>query len=143
MKIGFAALAVAAGVAAALQAAINANLAKAIGLGPALVVNTLVVLIGAFGLWFAMGGKGTLAASDASFTVYLGGVFGLVIIASLAFVFPRIGASYAIVLMVAGQCIAALVVDHFGLLGMPSDPVTAQRLLGVALVMAGAVVVKW
>ena len=57
MKIVFAALAVAAGVAAALQAAINAGLSKSTGLGAALVVNTVIVLIGAIGLWAAMGAR--------------------------------------------------------------------------------------
>ena len=50
MKIVFVALAIAAGVAAAMQAATNAGLSKSAGLGPALVVNTVIVLIGAIGL---------------------------------------------------------------------------------------------
>src|SRR5262245_2000255 len=132
MKIGFAALAVAAGVAAAMQAATNAALAKWAGLGPALIVNTLIVLIGALGLWAAMGAKMTFFPAGASWTLYLGGLFGFVIIASLAFVFPRIGAAYAVALMVGGQCVAALIVDHAGLMGMPRDPVTIQRMIGVA-----------
>jgi uncharacterized membrane protein YdcZ (DUF606 family) len=55
MKIVFAALAIAAGVAASMQAATNAGLAKSAGLGPALVVNTVIVLIGTIGLWAVMG----------------------------------------------------------------------------------------
>lgn len=141
-QVLLAALAVFAGVAAALQGAANAGLARALGLGPALVVNTVVVLLGALGLWAALGSKTTLYSADASWTLYLGGVFGFVIIASLAFVFPKIGAAYAIALMVGGQCLAALVVDHFGLMGMPRDPATAQRLVGIALVIAGAVVMR-
>jgi len=124
MKIVFAALAVAAGVAAALQAAINAGLSKSTGLGAAPVVNTLIVLIGAIGLWAAMGAKMTFFAAGASRTLYLGGLFGFVIIASLTFVFPRIGAAYAVALMVGGQCVAALMVDHFGFMGMPREPLT-------------------
>jgi transporter family-2 protein len=57
---------------------------------------------------------------------------GFVIIASLALVFPKIGAAYAVALMIGGQCIAALLVDHFGLLEMPHDPLTIQRVLGLA-----------
>ena len=141
-KIAFAALAIAAGVAAAMQGATNAGLSKSAGLGPALVVNTVVVLIGAIGLWAVMGAKTSFFPAGASWTFYLGGLFGFVIIASLAFVFPKIGAAYAVALMVGGQCVAALVVDHFGLMGMPPDPVTIQRLIGVGLVAAGAVVVR-
>lgn len=141
-QVLLAALAVFAGVAAALQGAANAGLARAAGLGPALVINTVVVLLGALGLWAALGSKTALSTADTSWTLYLGGVFGFVIIASLAFVFPKIGAAYAIALMVGGQCLAALVVDHFGLMGMPRDPATAQRALGIALVIAGAVVMR-
>jgi transporter family-2 protein len=65
-----------------------------------------------------------------------------VIIGGLTFVFPRIGAAYAVVLMIGGQCVAALVVDHLGLMGMPPDPITLQRVLGMAMVAAGAIVVR-
>jgi transporter family-2 protein len=142
MKMLFAALAIAAGVAAALQAATNAGLSRSTGLGPALVVNTVVVLIGAIGLWAATGARATFFPAGAVWTLYLGGVFGFVIIASLAFVFPKIGAAYSVALMIAGQCAAALVVDHFGLMGMPRDPLTIQRVIGVGLVAAGAVVTR-
>jgi transporter family-2 protein len=141
-KILFAALAIAAGVAAAMQAATNSGLARSAGLGAALVVNTVIVLIGAIGLWAAMGARPTFFPAGASWTLYLGGIFGFVIIASLAFVLPKIGAAYAVALMVGGQCVAALVVDHFGLMGMPRDPMTLQRMIGVGLVAAGAVVLR-
>ena len=142
MKIVFAALAVAAGVAAAMQAATNAGLSKSAGLGPTLVVNTVIVLIGAIGLWAAMGARTTFFSAGASWTLYLGGLFGFVIIASLTFVFPKIGAAYAVALMVGGQSVAALMVDHFGLMGMPRDSSTIQRVIGTALVAAGAVVTR-
>jgi transporter family-2 protein len=141
-KIVFAALAIAAGVAAAVQAATNAGLSKATGLGPALVVNTVVVLSGAIGLWAATGARTTFFPAGASWTLYLGGLCGFAIIASLAFVFPRIGAAYAVALMIGGQCVAALAIDHLGLVGMPRDPLTLQRIIGVALVVAGAVVIR-
>ena len=141
-KIVFTALALAAGVAAALQAAANAGLARSAGLGPALVVNTVLVLIGVLGLWAALGARVTFFPAGASWTLYLGGLLGFVIIASLALVLPKLGAAYAIALMIGGQCVAALVVDHFGLMGMPRDPLTMQRVVGVMLVAAGALVTR-
>jgi len=142
MKIVFAGLALSAGLAAAMQAATNAGLARATGLGPALIVNTVIVLLGAIALWLALGAKPTFFPPGAPVTLYFGGLFGFVIVASLAFVFPKIGAAYAIALMVGGQCIAALLVDHFGVMGMPREPLTMQRLIGVAMVAAGAVAVR-
>jgi bacterial/archaeal transporter family-2 protein len=135
-------LAITAGVAASLQAATNAGLARATGLGPALVVNTAVVLIGTLALWAALGARGSFFPPGASWTLYLGGLGGFVIIATLAFVFPKIGGAYAIALMVGGQCAAALVIDHFGLVGMPRDPVTLQRVAGVVLAGAGALLMR-
>ena len=142
MQLWLSALAIAAGAAATLQAATNAGLARSVGLGPALVVKTVVVLIGAIGLWAALGARTTFFPPGASWALYLGGLFGFVIIASLAFVFPKIGAAYAVALMIGGQCVAALLVDHFGLLGMPRDPLTIQRVIGVGLVAIGAVVTR-
>ena len=142
MKMGAELLAFAAGVAATMQAAMNAGLSRSTGIGPALVVNTVVVLIGVIGLWIALGAKTTFFPPGTTWPLYLGGIFGFVIIGSLTFVFPRIGAAYAVVLMIGGQCVAALIVDHFGLMGMPINPVTLQRVLGVAMVAAGAMVVR-
>jgi transporter family-2 protein len=138
----YAALAIAAGVAATLQAATNAGLVRATGLGPAVVINTIVVLLASIGLWAATGAPMTFLPAGTPWTLYLGGVFGFVIVASLTVVFPNIGAAYAIALLVGGQCLAALVVDHYGLIGMPPEPLTLQRLVGAALVAAGVAVFR-
>jgi transporter family-2 protein len=106
------------------------------------VINTIVVLLASVGLWVATGAPTTFLPAGTPWTLYLGGVFGFVIVASLTVVFPKIGAAYAIALMVGGQCLAALVVDHYGLIGMPREPMTLQRLIGAALVAAGVAVFR-
>jgi len=131
------ALAVVAGVAVAFQGATNQGLMKSTGIGPALVVNTVIVLIGALGLWLATGAKTTFFPPKASWNLYLGGVFGFVVIAAAVLVFPRLGAAYAIALMICGQCLAAMIIDHYGLLGMEKNPATLQRVFAVMLVVAG------
>jgi transporter family-2 protein len=57
-------------------------------------------------------------------------------------VFPRLGAAYAIALMVCGQCLAAMIIDHYGLMGMEKSPSTLQRPLGVLLVVGGVAVFR-
>ena len=54
---------------------------------------------------------------------------------------PRIGALWVLALSVAGQMLASIVVDHYGLLGFAQQPVTVTRLLGAALLFAGVVLV--
>jgi len=135
-------LAIVAGAAVAFQGATNQGLLKSAGIGPALLINTVVVLIGATGLWVATGAKTTFFPADTSWSLYLGGVFGFIIIAAAVLVFPKLGAAYAIALMVCGQCIAAMIIDHYGLMGMEKNPATLQRVIGVMLVAAGVAVFR-
>jgi bacterial/archaeal transporter family-2 protein len=137
MKLLLAALAVLAGVAGSVQASANAGLSEKVGLGAALVVNTTIVLAGTLIFFFARGAHASFFPAGTPWTLYIGGLCGFVIIFSLAFVFPKIGGAWAIALVVLGQSAAALVIDHYGLLGMPRDPVTLVRIGGIALVAGG------
>jgi transporter family-2 protein len=141
-NILFGLIAAVAGGATALQAAANAGLSSRIGLAAALLVNTAIVLVGTLVLYFARGPRGSFFPSGAPWILYLGGVYGFVIIVSLAFVFPRIGAAVAIALVVLGQSSAALAIDHFGLMGMPQEPVTLVRLVGLLLVGGGVALLR-
>lgn len=138
----FGSIAAAAGVATALQAAANSGLASRIGLAGALVVNTSIVLLGTLALYFARGQHGSLFPAGAPWSLYVGGVCGFVVLLSLAFVFPKIGAAVAIALVVLGQGGAALAIDHFGLMGMPKEPVTLVRVAGLLLVGGGMALVR-
>jgi len=138
----FGIIAAAAGVAAALQAAANAGLSARIGLGAALVVNTSIVLLGTIVLYFARGAQGSFFPSGTPWSLYVGGLCGFVLLLSLAFVFPKIGAAVAIALVVLGQGAAALAIDHFGLLGMPKEPVTLARVAGLLLVGGGVALIR-
>jgi hypothetical protein len=40
------------------------------------------------------------------------------------------------------KCLAAMIIDHYGLMGMEKNPVTLQRAIGVALVVGGVVVFR-
>lgn len=141
-RLLFAVFAVVAGVAATFQASANAGLSQRIGLGAALVVNTTIVLTGTLVLFVARGPHTHLFPAGTPWTLYIGGACGFVIILALAFVFPRIGAAWAIALVVLGQCAAALAIDHYGLLGMPKDPVTMGRAAGLAFVALGVALVR-
>jgi transporter family-2 protein len=55
---------------------------------------------------------------------------------------PRIGVAMTISLIIAGQLITALVMDHFGLLGLEVRQVTPLRVAGVVLVGLGAVLIR-
>jgi transporter family-2 protein len=141
-KALFGVIAAIAGVAGTFQAAANAGLASRIGLGAALVVNTSIVLAGTLVFYLARGGHESFFAPDAPWSLYVGGVCGFAILLSLAFVFPKIGATFAIALVVLGQGAAALAIDHFGLMGMPEEPITLGRVAGLLLVGGGVALIR-
>jgi transporter family-2 protein len=136
-------ISVLAGAAGACQASANAALAARAGLGPALLVNSSIVLFGTVVLFFASGGLRTLpAVSGAPWFDFVGGVCGFAIIASMTFAFPRMGAAVALALMVLGQSAMAMVIDHYGLWGMPTVAATPTRLAGAVLLVAGVILLR-
>jgi transporter family-2 protein len=141
-KVLFAVLAVLAGIATALQASANAGLAQKVGLGAALVLNTAVVLAATLAFFVARGPHANFFPVGTPWALYIGGACGFVIILCLAFVFPKIGAAWAIALVVLGQSVAALAIDHYGLLGMPREPITLSRAAGLALVALGVSLIR-
>ena len=54
---------------------------------------------------------------------------------------PRLGASSTIGFIIGGQMIASVVLDHFGLLNLPTSPANLPKLAGAVLVVVGAIIV--
>jgi bacterial/archaeal transporter family-2 protein len=71
-----------------------------------------------------------------------GGIFGGVFILLLILLLPPLGAATLLALVVAGQMSAAVIMDHFGAFGLTTHPVSISRVLGVALIIAGVVLIK-
>ncbi len=142
-KLMWGALAAVAGIAAALQGAANAGLSSKIGLGSALIVNTTIVLLANIVFWIALGPKTEFFPAGTSWTYYIGGVCGFIVILAIAFVIPKQGAALTIALMVLGQGMAALLIDHYGLMGIPQESISPARLGGVGLVLGGIVLMRW
>ncbi|MDJ0701580.1 MAG: DMT family transporter [Woeseiaceae bacterium] len=66
------------------------------------------------------------------------GAFGLVLYLSLTHTIPKVGATTAITLLIVGQLLAGMAIDHFGAFGIAARPVDASKLVAVALLLAGA-----
>lgn len=72
---------------------------------------------------------------------WTGGLLGAAFVLGIITVVKDIGAANAIGLAVAGQLLAAVVLDHFGLVGFVVHPLNAWRGLGVLLMAGGAYLV--
>lgn len=73
---------------------------------------------------------------------WLGGGCAAVYVTATFTLIPAIGAAATVALTVTGQQLASAVIDHHGLLRLPRRPLTAARLAGLALLIAGSVLVQ-
>jgi bacterial/archaeal transporter family-2 protein len=65
------------------------------------------------------------------------GAMGGCLVFGIAWLFPRIGASYGTIMLLLGQIVSGVIISHFGWLGSPKDPVTLTQLIGVAVMIGG------
>lgn len=68
---------------------------------------------------------------------WFGGLLGAFYVATSTVVAADLGATTLLGLALLGQLATALVIDHFGWLGLPVNPITWSRIAGVALLGAG------
>ena len=137
-------LAVIGGALLAIQAPTNAILGKASG--SPIIAAFISFLIGTVALGAAVGvSSGKLFAPglrQVPWYAWLGGFYGAFFVAVAAFGAPRVGVGVLLTAAIAGQLAAALILDHYGLLGLARHPVTLSRGLGFVLVVVGAVLVR-
>lgn len=67
----------------------------------------------------------------------IAGMFGVIVISAINFTIPRIGATASVTLVVAGQLIIGLVIDHFGWFDTSVRQIDSSRLVGVAVLLFG------
>ena len=65
------------------------------------------------------------------------GIFGLIVIAAISYMIPRVGVAASITTVVAGQLLVGTILDHFGLLGAAVRPLDVTRLIGLGVVLVG------
>ena len=139
------AVALLAGVVLPVQTAVNNKMAVAVGspiLG-ALVSftdGTLSILI--YSVASGESVTSLYGVKDAPPVAWIGGLLGAFFITATIILLPRIGVAMTISLIIAGQMLTALIMDHFGLLGLEVRQVTPLRLLGVALVTGGVILIR-
>ena len=133
-----------AGAGLVVQMGMNARMGRSIGsmAGAAMInfcIGTLALLLYVLVTRVPLPAREQWGAVPA--WAWLGGLFGAFYVGLATFAGPRIGALWLLALTVAGQMLASLLVDHFGLLGFAQQPVTISRLVGAGLLLAGVLLV--
>lgn len=130
-----------AGAATSLQVPINANLRSHLAhpMQATLVSFAVGMLVS---LIFCLGASNTFptaaSLSRIPWWAWTGGILGAFYVGSSIVLSPRIGVAAMLSMVIAGQMVMSIVIDHYGLANAPVYPISTQRIAGAILVAAGA-----
>jgi bacterial/archaeal transporter family-2 protein len=139
------ALALTAGISVVIQQILNANLRaesnSAVWSGLVSYSLGLLCMIALAALFREpMPSTGVIARIP--WWAWTGGAFGAIFIALSILVAQQLGATAFIALLVTGQMVASVALDHFGWLGLTQRPIDLPRLIGVCLLIGGVVLIR-
>jgi bacterial/archaeal transporter family-2 protein len=130
-----------AGLSGAIQVAVMGELGDRVGVVSALAFAAIVTVLGAF-VVLAIAERslsGVRGAFREPAWLWTGGLMGVLIVFAITLGGPRIGTAATVGLVIAGNLVMAALIDRFGLFGQDEIPLSWPRLLGIALLAAGAV----
>lgn len=138
-------LAIVAGMMMPTQAAINNKLAGHVG--SPILSAFISFVIGTIALFFYILATGIplgnlISAKNASIVAWTGGILGAFFVAATITLVPRLGVALTFSLVIAGQMLVTLVIDHYGLLGVPVKEISIPRVLGVTLITIGVILIR-
>jgi transporter family-2 protein len=126
----------------ALQPPINAGLGRATGSLPAALVSFAVGTLLLALIVTLIGQAGGLSSTfDVRWYYLLGGVLGAAYVTMALIAVSSIGAGGVAAATITGQLTAAVVIDRLGILGLEETPLSATRVAGVVLLLAGTYLV--
>jgi transporter family-2 protein len=126
-----------------VQVGMNATVREVLGSAAiATIVNFLVGLVVLVAFAIATGSRVVPGAVTAvPVWAWFGGTLGATYVAAATVLGPRLTAAAFLALTLVGQMVAALIVDHYGAIGFPEQPVTVSRVVGVVLLVVGVLLI--
>ncbi len=146
LSIVLAIAAIGAGALFPLQAAVNAELARYVG-GPlaataiSISVSMITLIVINTAVLRQLPSLADIQRTPLHVLV-LGGMIGVTFLAANTYLAPRLGAAAMLCFVIAGQVVAAIMIDRLGLFGFVVRELTVGRVVGVLLVFAGAAMVR-
>lgn len=117
----------------------NLRLARASGdMEAAVLLHVVGTVVGIGWIMAGLRGQGPSQLSGVPWWAWLGGALGVTGMAAMNRAIPSIGVASALALTVGSQLLAALIFEHFGLLGATLRIASPDRLLGAGLLTLGA-----
>ena len=138
-------LAVAAGVSLVTQQVVNANLREALNSTAwagfaSYCVGVVCMALLALALRDPIPSAGDVARVP--LWVWSGGMFGAIFIGLGIVLVPQLGAATFLALLITGQMLGSITFDHFGWFGLAQRSIDLPRLIGVALLIGGVLLIR-
>ena len=133
-------LALGVGIAIAFQTAINSQLREHLHspLQAALLSFTVGTIVLALMVFFQSAEKPSVAElANIPWLLWIGGCLGVYAISMSIYTAPKLGFLTFSGLVIFGQLVISMLLDHFGLLGTDKTPINWQRLLGSIIIFVG------
>jgi transporter family-2 protein len=145
MEFVYIILALIAGTCAPTQAGINSRLSMETN--SHVLAALISFLVGTIALWIystmlRIAWPESHVLSGLPWWIWTGGVLGAFFVAVTIFLAPKLGATTLMASLIAGQMIASLFLDHYGLLGFPLHATSLWRLGGAGLIVAGVMIIR-
>src|SRR5512141_1468797 len=138
-------LALLAGTMMPTQAAVNNKMAMIVDSPVIAAFISFVVGTVALLLYLILTGAplGTItSAKNAPAIAWVGGLMGAFFVAAAVTLVPRLGVALTFSLIIAGQMLVTLVLDHFGFLGVPVKEISLARVAGILLITGGVILIR-
>lgn len=137
--------AIVAGAVLPLQAGLNVQLGKSVSQPvfaafASFLVGSLSLLIYLFIIKFDFSLVSNV--KSVSPVVWIAGLLGAFYVAAVIVLAPKLGTALTFSLVVTGQMAISLVLDHYGLLGLPIKTINWQRFLGIAFLIVGVLLIR-
>jgi transporter family-2 protein len=133
-----------AGAVLPIQAGFNSNLGKTLKSPIHASMMSFIVGFIAIAL-FILISKQQVTFSEvktASILDWMGGLLGAFYVTSIILVFPKLGPGLTFGLIVAGQMLISILLEHFNILVANPHPINLWRILGILLIVIGVVMIR-
>ncbi|MEP4533203.1 MAG: DMT family transporter [Cyclobacteriaceae bacterium] len=74
---------------------------------------------------------------------FTGGILSFIAVTLFYYIIPRVGISTAVTFGLAGQICFAAIAGHYGWFGLPVEPVSIKKLIGMLVLVAGVILIKY
>jgi transporter family-2 protein len=130
------------GIAVGVQSPIAGAMSQRVGmLSTSFLIHLSGLVITAL-LLFSRGGEKIQEWRSLPWYMLGAGVFGVILYITISFTLPRLGGTMMITLIIIGELLAGVVVDHFGWFGVPVHPIDISRLAGILLLIGGGFLIS-